>query len=119
MRAGPLPQVISRAISWPAKLAAHTLLPMRLLGVAKARTRCSMPRSRRTSPVRWLVMWARGVRGAGVLRHRDGADARPGEQRAGRQSRRPGTNHENVGFASAHGRPPADVINRLDRRSDL
>src|SRR6266702_549113 len=52
---------------------------------------------------------AGGVRGAGVLRHRDGADAISGEQRAGRQSRRPGTNDENVGFAGAHGRPPADV----------
>src|SRR6266702_7235418 len=60
---------------------------------------------------------AGGVRGAGVLRHRDGADAVSGEQRAGRQSRRPGTNDENVGFADVHGRPPADVINRLDPRS--
>src|SRR5205807_9417249 len=33
---------------------------MSSLGVAMARTCLSMPRSRKTSTVRWLVMWARG-----------------------------------------------------------
>src|SRR5205823_5743297 len=49
---------------------------------------------------------ARGVRRAGVLRHRDGVDARSGEQRAGRQPRRASTNHENVGFGGTHRKLP-------------
>lgn len=50
----------SRASSGAAKPVDHTLLPINSFGVATARTASSIPRSRNTSRVRWLVMCARG-----------------------------------------------------------
>ena len=60
MRSSPVPQVIIRDSSRPAKAVAKTCLPIRWWGRARAITRSSMPRSRKISTLRWLVMWARG-----------------------------------------------------------
>ena len=60
MRSSPVPHVIIREISRPAKAVAKTCLPIRWFGSARSVTRGSSPRSRRISTVRWFVMWARG-----------------------------------------------------------
>ncbi len=60
IRSSPVPQVIIRESSRPAKDVANTCLPISWWGSARAITRSSMPRSRRISTARWLVMWARG-----------------------------------------------------------
>ena len=44
----------------PAKLSAQITWFMSFAGIAAAVTRCSMPRSRKTSIVRWSTMCARG-----------------------------------------------------------
>jgi hypothetical protein len=58
---GSLPQERSRPSSSPARLVQKVVSPINCCGVAFATTSSSTPRSRNTSMVRWLVMWARGV----------------------------------------------------------
>ena len=60
-RAGWVSQVRMRPISSPAIAVQNTVSPTSSCGVASARTWSSMPRSRKISMVRWLVMCARGV----------------------------------------------------------
>ena len=60
-RAGCVSQVRMRPISSPAIVVQNTVSPTSSWGVASARTWSSMPRSRKISMVRWLVMCARGV----------------------------------------------------------
>lgn len=57
----PVPQVRMRPISSPRREVANTVSPIRRLGVPFSSASCSIPRSRKTSMARWLVMWARGV----------------------------------------------------------
>src|SRR6201999_2901258 len=59
--ASPVPQVRMRPISSPASDVHSTVSPIRCCGVPWASASACTPRSRSTSMVRWLVMWARGV----------------------------------------------------------
>ncbi len=50
-----------RAISSPARLVQNTLSPINCCGVPTDRASSSTRKSRSTSMVLWLVMWARGL----------------------------------------------------------
>src|SRR5204862_5808837 len=81
----------------------------RHVGKISTGTCSSMPRSRNTSTVRWLVMWARGELAVlayfvTVMASTPDRASKP----AGRQPRRASTNHENVGFGGAHRKKASD-----------
>src|SRR5580692_7364854 len=60
-RSALVPQVSDRATSRPASVVTHRLLAIRCCGVATAWNLSLIPRCRRISTVRWLMMCARGV----------------------------------------------------------
>jgi hypothetical protein len=60
-RSALVPHVSDRATSRPASVVTHRLLAMRCCGVATAWNRSLIPRCRKISMVRWLMMCARGV----------------------------------------------------------
>ena len=101
---GCVPQVRIRPISSPAIEVQNTVSPIISCGVASASTCSSMPRSRKISMVRWLVMCARGrVRRPAVLGDHDVRYAQAGQEQCGRAAGA-GADDQDVGFGAPGGK---------------